>query len=87
MEDFLKELGITNKVEETDQGYIVTLEDSNEFAKIYSKLDRSDLIDEVIESSQITPDTISVQYVNDDYTLTLLGDLEGDVYTLTGRIN
>ena len=87
MEDFLKELGITNKVEETDQGYIVTIEDSNEFAKIYSKLDRSDLIDEVIESSQITPDTISVQYVNDDYTLTLLGDLEGDVYTLTGRIN
>ena len=87
MEELLREIGITNSVEETDQGYIVSIEDSNDFAKIYSKLDRSDLVEEVIESSQITPDTISVQYVNDDYTLTLLGDLEGDVYTLTGRIN
>lgn len=87
MDLFLKKLGIRGEPEKSNGVYTVSIEDSNEFARIYSKLDRSDEVDEIIESSQITPDTISVQYTNDEYTLTLLGDLVGDAYSLTIREN
>lgn len=87
MTEFLKKLGIRGEPEKSNGVYTVSIEDSNEFARIYSKLDRSDEVDEIIESSQITPDTISVQYTNDEYTLTLLGDLVGDSYSLTVREN
>ena len=84
MEDFLKQLGITQIPEQTNDGhYQIDIDNSNDFAKIYSKLDKSDLLDEDEESSQVTTETISIQYLNDDYLITLLGDLEGDKYTLT----
>lgn len=84
MEEFLREIGINNELIKTDDGnYKIDIPDSNEFAKIYSKLDKSLLVDEDEESSQVTVDTISIQYLGDKYTITLLGDLDADTYSLT----
>lgn len=88
MEEFLKELGIDRKYEQSDSGsYVIDLKDSIDYGRIYSILDRSDLIDEDSESSQVTEDTSSVQYSNDEYTLTLLADFNEDQYKLTIREN
>lgn len=83
MEELLKQLQIDGKLNKTSAGYILNIENSNEFSKIYSKLENSDLVEEIFENSQVTPDTVSIQYRSDDYLLTLLGDLAGDSYTLT----
>lgn len=88
MEEFLKELGIDRKYEQSESGsYVIDLKDSIDYGRIYSILDRSDLIDEDSESSQVTEDTSSVQYSNDEYTLTLLADFNEDQYKLTIREN
>lgn len=88
MEELLKQIGITQEGEYTDDGcYVVDIADDTEYGKIYSKLDKSDLVDEDEDSSQITMDTSSIQYIGDDYSLTLLGDFEGEVYKLTIREN
>ena len=83
MEELLKKLNIEGKPNKTSTGYILNIENSNEFSKIYSKLENSDLVEEIFENSQVTPDTLSIQYRSNDYLLTLLGDLAGDSYTLT----
>lgn len=83
MEELLKKLNIEGKPNKTSKGYILNIENSNEFSKVYSKLENSDLVEEIFENSQITPDTVSIQYDAGDYLLTLLGDLAGDAYTLT----
>lgn len=88
MEEFLRELGIDRNFEVSDSGsYVIDLADSIDYGRMYSLLDRSDLIEEDPESSQITEDTSSVQYSNDDYTLTLLADFNEDQYKLTIREN
>jgi len=88
MEEFLKELGITNEItsRESDK-LVIDIEDSEDYGKIYSRLDKSDLVDEDQESSQVTYDTSSIQFESDDYLITLLADFENDKYTLTIKEN
>ena len=88
MEEFLKELGITKEPSsiKPDQ-IIIDIDDSNEYGKIYSKLDKSELVDEDQESSQITFDTSSIQFESDDYLITLLANFETDEYKLTIKEN
>lgn len=88
MEEFLKELGITNEItsKESDK-LVIDIEDSEDYGKIYSRLDKSDLVEEDQESSQITYDTSSIQFESDDYLITLLADFENDKYTLTIKEN
>lgn len=83
MEELLNKLNIQGQLNKSKKGYILNIKDSNEFSKIYSKLENSDLVEEIFENSQITPDTVSIQYDSGDYIITLLGDLAGDSYSLT----
>jgi len=88
MEDFLRQLGITAQSVKQEEGQlIVDLLDSNDYARAYSKLDKSDLVEEDEESSQVTLENSSVQFLSDKYTITLLADFDGDVYTLIVREN
>lgn len=84
MEDFLKQLGIDKSYTKGGNGlYNIDIEDSDEYGKIYSKLDKSDLIDEIPDSSQMTYETASIQFENDDYLITLLADFNEDTYKMT----
>lgn len=88
MQEFLKELGINLELYRTDDGdYSADIKDSNEYGKIFSKLDKSDLVEEEQECSTVTFDNSNIQYVNDDYTITIIADFENDVYKLHIREN
>lgn len=83
MEDFLKKLGIDAKPNKSGNLYVVDITDSDEYGKIYSRLDKSDLVDEVADSSQMTYENASIQFESDDYLITLLADFEADNYKMT----
>lgn len=84
MEDFLKQIGIDEKPVKSANGiYVIDIYDSDQYGRIYSKLDKSDLLDEIPENSQITYDTASIQYEGDDYSITLMADFENDSYKMT----
>ena len=90
MEEFLNEIGIKGDLVRSNNGnYVINLVDSDDYARCYSKLDKSDLVEENEESSQVTLENSSIQYISEDekYTITLLGDFDGDVYSLTIREN
>lgn len=87
MDEFLADLGIDGNFRRSASSYVLDIEDSNEYGKIYSILDNSDLVEEDGESSQITVDYQSVQFYNDDYLLQLIADFESDEYRLTIKEN
>lgn len=83
MEEFLKELGIQGTPQRTDNGtYVLDIEGSDNYGRIYSRLDRSDLVEEDEDASQLTLDTSALRYENDEYQLTLLADFNEDTYQL-----
>lgn len=83
MEKFLKELGI-NQIGHynSKNNYIIDIEDSEEYGKIYSKLDKSDLLDENDDSSTVTMHNSHIVFESDDYQFTLIADFENDTYKL-----
>lgn len=89
MEEFLKELGITKQGKKNENGfYVIDIDNSDEFGRIFSRLDKSDLVDEDEESSSITLDSANITYLSDDYTITLMADFENDTdYKLVMREN
>ena len=83
MEDFLKEIGIDEQGNYSDDGcYIIDLDEKN-FFRYESILDKSELIDLDEDSSNITYEAITKQYDSDNYLITLIGDLEGNTYRLS----
>lgn len=83
MEEFLKELGIQGTPQRTDENtYVLDIEGSDNYGRIYSRLDRSELVEEDEQASQLTFDTSSLRYENDEYQLTLLADFNEDRYQL-----
>ena len=88
MEEFLRGLGITEKGSTTEDGsYVIDIPDSNMYGRYLSRLDRCNDLEEDTESSQITSGPSSIQYVNEQYTITLLSDFDADTYKLTIREN
>lgn len=88
MEDFLKDLGINEIPNRSTNGdFVIDIKDSDDYGKFYSKLDKSNLVEENNESSQITSTVSSIQFDSDFYTLTLMSDFDNDIYKLTIREN
>lgn len=88
MEEFLRSIGIVEKGTTTRDGsYVIDIPDSDVYGKYLSRLDRCEYLEEDTESSQITSGPSSIQYSNDDYTITLLSDFDADTYKLTIREN
>lgn len=83
MEEFLRKLGITKKGSTTPEGlYVIDLTE-DEWAKYFSKLDRSNLVDEDEDSSNLGYESSVNQFENEDYIITLIGDLDEEKYKLT----
>lgn len=87
MEEFLNKLGIDGKLRRSSSSYVLDIEGSNSYGKIYSKLDNSDEVEEDEESSQVTEDYSSIQFYSDDYVLQLIADFKNDEYRLTIKEN
>lgn len=83
LEKFLEKLGITQVGHYTKTNtYIIDIEDSDEYGKIYSVLDKSDEIEEDEDSSTITVHTSNLVFESDNYQLTLIADFDQDTYKL-----
>ena len=83
LEKFLEQLGITQVGHYTkSNSYIIDIEDSGEYGKIYSLLDKSDEVEEDEDSSTINVHTSTIVYESDDFQLTLMADFDQDTYKL-----
>ena len=88
MNELLKQIGIDAEPVKGENGsYNIDIEDSNEYGKYFSKLDKSDLVEEEQDASSVNFENSSIQFTNDKYTLTLLADFENDTYSLNIREN
>lgn len=83
MKDILKKIGITEAGYFSEDGnYIIDFENSNQFNKAFSRLEKSDEVEENEDSSVIDLNVSNVLYVNDDYSFNLIAEFEQDVYRL-----
>lgn len=82
--ELLDSLGIDREGAPGDNGtYTVDITDSNEFGRFNSILDKSDLLEEVIESSYLTAENANLDYKFEDrYLLSLIADFDEDTYKL-----
>ena len=88
MNELLKQIGINAEPVKGENGsYNIDIEDSNEYGRYFSKLDKSDLVEEEQDASSVNFENSSIQFTNDNYTLTLLADFENDTYSLNIREN
>ena len=88
MNELLKQIGIDAEPVKGENGsYNIDIKDSNEYGRYFSKLDKSDLVEEEQDASSVNFENSSIQFTNDDYTLTLIADFENDTYSLNIREN
>ena len=88
MNELLKQIGIDAEPIKGENGsYNIDIEDSNEYGRYFSKLDKSDLVEEEQDASSVNFENSSIQFTNDKYTLTLIADFENDTYSLNIREN
>lgn len=83
MKEFLNKLGITDDFSSysNDSGKII-YKTLNDFFRIYTILDLSDLVEEDTSESNILEDKMHVKFDSDTFTIELFGDLDEDKYTL-----
>ena len=83
LEKFLKELGITETGHYTkSNSYVIDIEDSNDYGRIYSRLDKSDLVEEDEDTSNVTVHNSNIVFESDDFQFTLIADFDEDTYKL-----
>jgi phosphoribosylaminoimidazole (AIR) synthetase len=83
MKNLLKEIGI-NEVGyySKDNNYVIDLENSDHFNKVFSKLQKSDKVEENEDSSVINLNVSNVLFVSDSYAFNIIADFDQDLYKL-----
>lgn len=81
-EEFIKQLGI-NKVGHTeDKKYIIDLDGSAEYAKLYTLLDTSNLVDLEEYNNLISFNLSLITYSNEEFKVQLMANFTEDVYKI-----
>lgn len=80
MREFLKKLGIEEIGYYKDKTYIIDLDNDTQFSKIYSKLEKSDLVEPNDDYQSINLSESNIEYYNKDYEITLYANFENDTY-------
>lgn len=84
-QEYLKQLNITLEGEIGDNNsYVVSLKDSNDYGRIFSKLEKSDDLDPLEDNQVVTEQGSSLMYesLSEPFLLNLIADFDGDVYQL-----
>lgn len=83
MIELLRKIGITipGYYSNVDT-YVIDLDSADEYSKVFSKLDKSDLVDEVEESSVSNVSVSNVMYTSNNYSLNIIADFDSDTYKL-----
>ena len=88
MEEFLNEIGIQGRLNITDDNTgVLEILGSDNYGRVYSRLDKSNLVEEDEDSSQMTAETASIQYESEKYLITLLANFDTDEYKLVIKEN
>ena len=83
MKELLKTIGITAAgYFSSDGNYIIDFDDSDQFNAAFSKLSKSDQVEENEDSSVINLNVSNVLFLADGYSLNLIADFEQDIYKL-----
>jgi hypothetical protein len=84
MEKLLKDLGITKVGSYSKDGsYVIDLDSSDEFGKIYSLLENSEDLHYMEENNLLTISNASMTYrYGEEYQLQLIADFNYDLYKL-----
>ena len=83
MKELLSKIGITEAgYFSKDKNYVIDFESSDQFNKAFSKLDKSDLVEENEDSSVVNLNVTNVMYISEDYSLNLIADFSADTYKL-----
>ena len=83
MKELLKNIGITEVgYYGKEKNYVIDLENSDHFNKVFSKLQKSDLVDENEDSSVVNLSVSNILFLSDDYSLNLIADFDQDIYKL-----
>ena len=80
MEEFAKKLVIDYTGEIVNNKYIIPLTNSDEYSRIYTLLDKSDLVDLDTSSTLVTDKVSELQYFNDTFTVKLDANFVDDLY-------
>lgn len=81
--EFLQEIGINlSGYYDKSNKYVVDLSDSDEYGRIFSKLNKSDLVEENDSASQITVNNSTIVYEGEEYDIILQADFDNDLYKI-----
>jgi len=80
MEDFAKQLGIEYPGEMINGKYVIPLSNSDEYSKIYTLLDKSDVVELDTSCTLVTDKVSELQYFNDNYVVKLDANFSDDLY-------
>lgn len=81
--EFAEELGIKENGNFKDNVYIVNLDNSDEYSKIYTLLSNSELLELNPEAINLGVSEAIISYDSEDYTVKLLANFDEDVYTVS----
>jgi hypothetical protein len=85
-ETILKNLGINKSGTYSEDGsFVVDIDSSDEFGKIFSILEDSDLLIPQEDNGILTDESANMNYLyeDEDFLISLSGDLENDIYQMT----
>lgn len=82
IEQFLDSMGIQNKGASQDGAYVIDIDGSADYAKMYSILDNSDDLELDENSVTMNENSVDLFYDGEEYTCELIGDLKNNKYRL-----
>lgn len=83
MRELLNRVGITQPGYFSDSNtYVVDIMSANDYSRISTKLDKSDLVEEVEDSSISNTSISNIMYESEEYSLNLIADFDSDIYKL-----
>lgn len=82
--EYLNSIGIILEGHQTDDAYIIDLKDSNEYGKMFSKLESIEDLDLLEDNQVITEQGSSLIYesYSEDYIINLIADFDSNQYQL-----
>lgn len=83
-EELLDRLDISERGKLSNDRYVITLVDSDDYGRIFSKLDKSNILDIIEENQVVTEQGSSLMYGDDEekFLLNLIADFDSDQYQL-----
>ena len=80
MEEIAKKLGIDYPGDEVGGKYIIPLVDSDEYSRVYTLLDKSNLVDLDTDSTLVTDKVSELQYFGEGFTVKIDANFVDDIY-------